>query len=286
MLNRRSFIRKAAPATAFLLAAKSIPAIAGKPETDGHKLEKIGFISGIIEKELKSDWKATLKKTAEFGYREIETGDYWGNSAREFLDYCLDTGIRPVAGGIGFSMAGNDLLPALEKLRNLGVDHAVVYWPWLTGGPFTLEDCRKSADLLNQIGNRCRQFGLELCWHNHNKEFSAMEEGLPFDYLMTHTDPKLVKCEMDVYWVRKGGGDPLALLKKYKGRFSILHLKDMAPGPEQDFACPGSGIIDFRPVLSEAVNQGVKHFMVERDNVSDGLACLESSSVHLLNLRF
>ena len=113
-----------------------------------------------------------------------------------------------------------------------------------------------------------------------------MEEGLPFDYLMNHTDPGSVNCEMDVYWVKKGGGDPLLLLRKYRGRYAILHLKDMAQGPDQDFACPGSGIIDFGLLLSEAEDQKIAHYMVERDNVVDCLACLRASGEYLGRLRF
>ena len=124
-------------------------------------------------------------------------------------------------------------------------------------------------------------------WGEHGVTFFIeMEEGLPFDYLMANTEPDFVKCEMDIYWVQKGGGDPLAVLKQYAGRIPILHVKDMAPGEEQDFACPGSGIIDFAPIFAEATRQGIQHYFVERDNVPDGMACLESSSEYLKNLRF
>jgi len=65
--------------------------------------------------------------------------------------------------------------------------------------------------------------------------------------------------------------------KKYKNRIPILHIKDMAPGATQDFECPGNGIIDFPSIFTEAVSEGIEHFMVERDNVPDGMACLQSS---------
>ena len=113
-----------------------------------------------------------------------------------------------------------------------------------------------------------------------------MEQGLPFDFVMKNTDSDLVKCEMDIYWVKKGGADPLVMLKKYSGRFAILHVKDMAPGDAQDFACPGSGIIDFIPIFKEAESQEIGHYMVERDNVQDGLACLRSSAQYLKKLSF
>jgi sugar phosphate isomerase/epimerase len=113
-----------------------------------------------------------------------------------------------------------------------------------------------------------------------------METGLPFDYLMDNTDKSLVSCELDLYWVTKGGGDPLSVMKKYSGRFPILHVKDMAPGDAMDFECPGSGIIDFPSLFREAHNQGIKHYMVERDNVPDGMACLRSAAEYLKEIRF
>jgi sugar phosphate isomerase/epimerase len=60
----------------------------------------------------------------------------------------------------------------------------------------------------------------------------------------------------------------------------------MAPGAEEDFACPGSGIIDFPSVFSEAADQGITHYFVERDNVKDGLECLKTSAVYLKKLNF
>jgi sugar phosphate isomerase/epimerase len=113
-----------------------------------------------------------------------------------------------------------------------------------------------------------------------------MEDGLPFDYLMNNTDADLVKCELDVYWVQRGGADPVEILKKYSGRYPILHIKDMAPGDEQDFECVGSGIVDFPSIFREADKQGIKHYFVERDKVVDGMACLKSASEYLEGLRF
>ncbi len=60
----------------------------------------------------------------------------------------------------------------------------------------------------------------------------------------------------------------------------------MAPGDEQDFACPGDGIIDWKAVFAESTKQGAKHYNVERDNANDGLGCLKSAATYLKQLRF
>jgi sugar phosphate isomerase/epimerase len=281
MLTRRSFILKSAAAT--LAAAIASDALSFPAD---NKLRKFGFISGIIDKELKGDWKAVLKKTVEFGFSEIETGSYLGDSAQSFLSFCKEIGLTPIAGGLNISSQGDELTKSLNLINELKMKYSVVYWPWLTGGPFKADDCKRSAELLNSLGKACKEEGLTLCWHNHDKEFILMETGLPFDFLMNNTDSSLVKCELDIYWAKKGGADPLEMLKKYPGRYPILHVKDMAPGSAMDFECPGNGIIDFPALFKEAEKQSIRHYMVERDNAPDGMACLRSSGEYLHNLTF
>ena len=281
MITRRKFIT--GTAAAITIAALSPDAFSLQRR---NKLKNFGFISGIVGKELKGDWKAVLKKAASYGYTEIETGNFMGESADTFLAYLKEIGMSLPAGGFEFKASVDELNISLALLKSLKVKYAVVYWPWYTGGPFTLDECRKSAERLNYLGKVCKDNGLILCWHNHNKEFAQMETGLPFDYLMNNTDKNLVFCELDLYWVKKGSADPLEVMKKYSGRFPVLHVKDMAPGDAQDFECPGSGIIDFPLLFKEADKQGIKHYFVERDNVPDGLACLKSAGGYLKYLSF
>lgn len=281
MITRRKFISTTAIAAAATMLSIDALSLQGKK-----KLQNFGFISGIIGKELKGDWKAVLKQAASYGFTEIETGNYMGESADSFLAYLKGIGMKLPAGGFEFKATDEELKKSMNLLKSLKVKYAVVYWPWYTGGPFTLEDCKKSSERLNYLGKVCKENGLVLCWHNHNKEFAPMETGMPFDYLMDNTDKNLVFCELDLYWVKKGGADPLTVIKKYSGRFPILHVKDMAPGDATDFECPGSGIIDFPSLFSEAEKQGIKHYFVERDNVPDGLACLKSSGEYLKRISF
>ena len=281
MITRRKFITGSA--TAMIAAAFLPDAFSVNSE---RKLKNIGFISGIIGKELEGDWKAVLKQVASFGYIEIETGNFLGDSAESYLAFLKETGLIPVAGGINFTASDEELLLTFGLLHKLEMKIAVTYWPWYSGGPFKLDECEKSAERLNYLGKLCHDNGLKFCWHNHDKEFIPMERGLPFDFLMNNTDKSKVFCELDLYWVKKGGSDPLKVMQKYPGRYLILHVKDMAPGEGMDFECPGSGIMDFSSLFSEAHKQGIKHYMVERDNVPDGMACLRSASEYLKNLNF
>ncbi len=283
MNTRRNFIRTGALATAGILSLNPLTCLAAEGNS---RLKKFGFISGIANDAMKADWKGTLKKAVEFGFTELEGGSNYAGSPQEFVNYCKEIGIKPIASGSDLAQMTKEPQKLFDQQNELGMEYIVCYWPWIGGGPFMLDDCKKSAEMLNELGTKAKQNGLIFCWHNHDKEFHEMEDGMPFDYLMKNTDPKLVHCEMDIYWVKKGGADPLAMLKKYKGRFPILHIKDMAEGVEQDFICPGSGIINFAPIFKEAKKQDIEHYIVERDNEPDGIGCLRSSAGFLKNLRF
>jgi sugar phosphate isomerase/epimerase len=280
-MNRRDFLSHSL-LTAGLLAAPA--PLAQALAAPNKRLKRFGFISGIIRAELEKDWRAALRQAAAHGFTEIETGKHLGNSVREFLDFCDSVGLAVRVGGMPFKPEEAD--QHLDRLQELGVKTAVVYWPWKVSAPFRLQDCQVSAEILNQLGEKCRQRGILFGWHNHEKEFAPMEEGLPFDYLMAHTQPELVRCQMDVFWVAKGNADPVAYLQKYPGRYAALHLKDMTKDDRQTFECVGSGRLDFPAILREATRQGIEYFSVEQDKVEDGLACLAQSGAYLKTLRF
>ena len=280
MNNRRNFI-KTSIAGAGAMALNPFNLLASEA---GAKLKKFGFITGIAKEAMEADWKATLKQAAEFGFSEVEGGSGHANSPQEFLSYCKKVGLKPIAGSVDFGATNDELKESFDQINEMEQQYVIEYWPWYGDVPFNLEECRKSADRLNEVGALAKKQGLKFLWHNHDNEFREMEEGYPFDYLMENTDADFVNCEMDIYWVKKGGANPLEVLKKYDGRIPILHVKDMAP--DADFICPGRGIIDFAPIFKEARKQGIEHYIVERDNEPDGLGCLRSSAEFLKNLRF
>lgn len=280
MNTRRNFIKTSVAASA-ALAVNPFQAMAG---SGGAKLKNFGFITGIAKDAMESDWKKTLKTAVDLGFTEVEGGSSYASSPREFLNYCKEIGIKPIAGSVDFGATNDELRKSFDEINELEQEYVIEYWPWYGGPPFKLEDCKKSATRLNEVGALAKKHGLKFLWHNHDNEFIEMEKGLPFDYLMENTDPEIVNCELDIYWVKKGGADPLETLKKYEGRTAILHVKDMTP--DGGFICPGRGVIDFAPIFKEAKKQHIEHYIVERDNEPDGIGCLKSSAEYLKKLKF
>jgi len=136
--------------------------------------------------------------------------------------------------------------------------------------------------------------------HNHTDEFEKLVDSprTPYEVLVEETDPALVTMQLDIGWAYIAGVDPIALFKKYPGRFELWHLKDAfglkkvnpSLGPNArvssvTFVPIGVGHIDFKPVFAQASLAGLKHFVVEQDNAATWGDSLSAARVSYQNLR-
>src|SRR2546429_617802 len=96
----------------------------------------------------------------------------------------------------------------------------------------------------------------------------------------------LVQLEMDLYWITKGGQDPLAYFARYPGRFPMVHVKDSMGPPENKMADVGAGTIDFKKIFAQRDQAGIRHFFVEHDQPADALASIKASCDYLKRLEF
>jgi sugar phosphate isomerase/epimerase len=138
----------------------------------------------------------------------------------------------------------------------------------------SFDDYKRLAELFNKAAEQTHKAGIQFCYHNHNFEFKKYGDTTAYDYLLKALDPKLVKFEMDCFWVTHAGQDPVAYFRKHPGRFPLLHVKDLKdhPAPTQEFdakmglfAPVGSGTIDWKRIFAAAPTGGMKHYYVEQD---------------------
>jgi sugar phosphate isomerase/epimerase len=131
----------------------------------------------------------------------------------------------------------------------------------------TVDDYKKIADQFNKNGEICKKAGIRFGYHNHNHDFKVIDNQVPMDIYLQHTDPVLVDFEMDIYWVITAKQDPEAWLKKYNNRFRLCHIKDRTKGATVDDASCilGQGSIDFPKILKAAKKHGMHYYIVEQE---------------------
>lgn len=109
----------------------------------------------------------------------------------------------------------------------------------------SIDAIRRMADALNKCDEVARTMGLRLSYHNHALDFTPVAGQVPFDVLLANTDPR-IRFELDVCYVKAGGGDAVEVVNAHADRVVSFHLKDIDSKGVQ--ATPGDGILDFAAI--------------------------------------
>ena len=239
-----------------------------------------GLALYTVRDDMKTDAKATLKKVADLGYKNIESagydnGKFYGMTPVEFKTYVTGLGLNPISTHQGAATLDNaDAM--IADVKAAGFKYFVIPVPPM--GHFKFDAATRTmgmdddldfvVNFLNTVGKKCKDAGLELLYHNHDFEFKKNAKGIvPIEYFMSKVDPKYVNFQMDLYWVTKASADPVAYFEKYPGRFKIWHVKDM--DKQGRFAPVGTGTIDFARILAKKKVSGMKYYLVEQDAMVD-----------------
>ena len=221
------------------------------------------------------DVDGALALTRAWGFRDVEGGAPEGMSAADFATRLETHGLSAMGTGADFNALGGDLGAAIKDAQALGAKYVMCAWiPH--GKGFSLADAEKAVAAFNTAGARFRAEGLTFMYHIHGYEFVPGPDGTLFDTIAKRTDPDLVHFEMDVFWVVRGGGQPVELFDRYPRRFRATHLKDMKKGtavgdstgsaPDDTNVPIGQGTIDWPAVFRAAARGGVEWHIIEDES--------------------
>jgi sugar phosphate isomerase/epimerase len=222
---------------------------------------------------LGADRERTLESVARTGYREVELAGLAGVTAQAMQASLKRHGLDAPSMHASYDRLRRDFDAVLQEARILGANYLVC--PSVDAGERkTAADWKRVCQTLNRIGRAVRSHGLVL--HNHDFEFVPFADGTtPFGLLMTDTDPRDVKLELDVYWVAKAGLDPVQQLLNGQERIVLVHLKDLAA--DGSTVEMGSGVLDMERIVRAALVAGTRHLFVEQDSSTDPLASIVAS---------
>lgn len=285
MYQRRDFIKTTTAGIALTAITGKLLGCSSSSLFGKEDLKEFGLQLYTLRDVMPCDPKGILKQVKDMGYKQIESyehkelGMFWGMTNIEFKKY-LDE--------IGLTIISSHCKPD-KNFDKKAADAAAIGMKYLIypyeGSPFkknevdyatmpkTIDDFKKWAEEFNRYGEICRRNGIRYAYHNHDYTFTPLENKIPQEILLTNTDKDLVDFEMDIYWAVTAGQDPIAWLKKYPGRFKLVHIKDRKkdalPSEREAFSIVGKGSIDFPPILKVAKQKGVKYFLIEQDQTYD-----------------
>src|SRR5690606_15711745 len=284
MTSRRNFLKQTAGAIA------AVPLIDMSDLDTARKNRNVGIHLFSIPKLVEQDFAGTMKMLAEIGYKEIEfygpysfsaeqDKEFWdavtpslgfsgsgffGLTAKEVKTILDDNGLSAPSLHTGLFSLKEAMGPLAEAAHVLGSKYVVL--PSAATQP-DLDGYKAQADEFNAIGAEAVRHGVRFAYHNHGNGLKPIDGTVPFELIVERTDPKNLYFQMDIFWMTAGGVDVVTYLDRYKGRFRLMHVKDMAKDvrfsgdggdPNQwmelfpHLTNAGSGVLDLPEILSHA----------------------------------
>lgn len=278
-LSRRHVIGGLAALGGLALAAK----MGGFSRSD-RQITNPGIQLYTLRKEMAESVPTTLYMLADFGYKEVEFAGYFDHSPLELSMMLADNGLTAPAAHVPLDDLAKELDMTIAKAIMVGHDYLVM--PYLKASDReTIDQYKFICEIMNIAGEKCKDTDIQLCYHNHDFEFEAIDGVVPYDILLSECDADLVKMELDLFWAKKAGIDANALFKAHPGRFPLCHVKDMSAAGEM--VDVGAGVMDFDSQIEVGTDiGGLNHYFVEHDNPTNAALSAKNSIAGMGKITF
>jgi sugar phosphate isomerase/epimerase len=306
-VSRRQFLARTGRLAAGALATSAVSRWA--------RAYPLGLPPGIqlysVRSDIERDAPSALEQVAAIGYKEVEPAGFGSlQTASKFRKALDDNGLKCPSAHLKFDL--DNLQKTFDEANALGCTYAtcsvpgmmIITSPPTASGdlsqqyllrvlaPLTPDQFKKLAEVLNTVGAAAKKAGLTYASHNHTMEFAPIDGKPGYGYLVEHTDPALVKFELDCGWTTVAGYKPADLLKKYPGRIKMLHMSDYL-APKSTPVSPlnsagtelGTGIVDYKPIFAAAKGYGIEHVFVEQFGPYSRMSQMEAAKVDYNFLR-
>lgn len=242
----------------------------------------------------KTDLPGMLKMARGMGITHVETAGLYGMPVERLGEALRGAGLRATSMHVGYDDLKKSPDVVIANAKALGAKYVGLAW-YPHSGAFTEADARKAIADFNQFGRTMKDAGLTFFYHNHGYEPVPYRDGTLMDLIIRETDPSLVSFEMDVLWAFLPGIDPAAQIRKYPGRYKLMHIKDMKSGvargslsgglPAEQQSVIGEGQVNWADVMAAARKDGLQYYYLE-DETPDPITNVPKSITYLERLRF
>lgn len=195
-----------------------------------------------------------LKMVAKAGYSCVEFAGFYGLTPKEMkalLDkYHLE--------GISAHINIDEIIPQLDYIDEIGIKS--VYIPWMSG-----DDLKNNMDALIEkiktVKKELDKRGVVFGYHNHDQEYKNGEDLVK--QLLDKTEG--FYSEIDTYWVKMAGLDPVEKMKEYGDRLKCLHIKELKTVGVKTDPNPvvGEGCVGFKEIFDLGNKMGIQLAILE-----------------------
>jgi sugar phosphate isomerase/epimerase len=264
MKSRRDFIKQASLLIAGGMVAPQLMSSCAPKVTKNLGLQLYSLRDMVKEEGIRK----VLETVAKLGYKNLEAASYsdgqiYGLAPAEIKKIVDDLGMKLTSAHLGHNISDNhdaDLAwwqKATETHATAGLKYMIQPSAPLGGEGATVENLKRYGDYFNEVALITAGASIQFGYHNHNFEFENKVNGVPvYDLLVENTSPNHVLFELDVYWIKIGGYEPVDYMKKYPNRIKVLHIKDKTSIGAQN-------TVDYKAIFDTAYANGIKDWYTE-----------------------
>jgi|YNPNPStandDraft_1061719.scaffolds.fasta_scaffold15616_2 sugar phosphate isomerase/epimerase len=223
------------------------------------------------------DYAAVVRQVAAMGYDGVEPAGFPGTTAQAAGQLFRELGLKVPAAHIFPPPIGAKAAEAADTLAAIGCTRLVTGFG--RDNFKTLDDTKRSCDIFNQAYAEAKARGLRMAIHNHWWEYQPIEGRYPYQVMLELLDPG-IELEIDTYWVKTGGVDPVQAIQEAGPRATLLHIKDGPANTSDPMVAVGEGVMDFPAILRAATH--AEWLIVELDRCATDMAEAVAKSVKYL----
>ena len=258
----------------------------------------------------------TMRKVDELGYHAVEvsqipmTPENVAELKRASKDFdikiaAMSAGLEPMLPGMPGETIVNDFDKIVSDCKALDCNFLRIGMMPLNR-MFDKDQIMEFVAKAEDYAHKFAEHGIELYYHTHHLEFQKFDGVYLLDIIKNNTTK--LGFELDVHWIQRAGVNPVEFVKQYKGRISLLHLKDYRIAPMDiskvdfndlagfmnvfvntiEFAEVGEGNLNIPAIMEAGLEAGAQYFLVEQDEQygRDPFDCLQTSAENLRKMGY
>jgi sugar phosphate isomerase/epimerase len=234
-------------------------------DASGRSDIEIGLQMWTVREQMRADAVGCIAEVAAAGYTAVELVGYGSAGLPAVRDSLREAGVLAVSQHVPYRRFAEELDAVIAENLELGCSYVVIqqgrHEDWIDDAAVLC-----FAEVANDWGRALRDAGLSLGHHGYHEieyEFAPSGAGTRWELFTQATDPDLLFVQLDTFWVRQTGQDPVAMLERFAGRVPSLHLKDTtAAGTDTTV---GDGLMDLPAILDAARRSDTQWVMIEQE---------------------
>ncbi len=230
-----------------------------------------------VKDSVKSDFKGTLSKIAQMGFKGVEFAGEFGpykNDPQGLKQFLASLDLKPSGAHVPINqLQGDNYQNTIDFLTEVGVNLFIIP---IDGRAWDPEKIDELTTELTELTQKLSQEDIYFGYHNHAQEFGDFNDSTFWDYIAQNTPENMV-LQMDVGWVNFAGKDPLHYVKAYPNRTMSTHIKIRSPENNAENVIIGQDNFDWAELVkTDILYGGTQWLVIEQEEYPEGFTPMQS----------